>query len=311
MNIKTQIKKQLNDLLAGRVRHPRFTKQEIEASNGKQHENLWRFIFALEPARVYSGGRKYSQRRSQGIDSQGGDGLGCLWRLATRYECRAVDVIGRTHKYLDRGMESVVFLDGDGHVIKVRQLRTYTLECVVDQLANVVYHNYLFPNESYTLIDIAVYDVNGREEYSLILEQPLVVPLLDEKGYIKKPDSEEIIIGLKNTHEQFSFYDSSMVGEAYPYDDEEVEAGKRVAYNNNFYICDFQPGRNTFIDSETHKLRFIDPRIGLNNPNAGFGFSKYGQRTNNGFINKALTDDDYEALYERYAEDAEMDEFVF
>jgi hypothetical protein len=204
-------------------------------------------------------------------------------------------------------MESVVFLDGDGHVIKVRQLRTYTLECVVDQLANVVYHNYLFPNEKYTLIDVAVYDVNGREEYSLILEQPLVVPLLDEKGYIKKPDSEEIIIGLKNTHEQFSFYDSSMVGEAYSYDDEEVETGKSVAYNTHFYICDFQPGRNTFIDGKTHHLRFIDPRIGLNDPGAGFAFSKYGQRNNKGIIAKTLADDDYHTIYERYVEEEEMD----
>jgi hypothetical protein len=204
-------------------------------------------------------------------------------------------------------MESVVFLDGDGHVIKVRQLKTYTLECVVGQLANIVYHNYLFPNESYTLIDVVVYDVNGHNEYSLILEQPLVIPLLDEKGVIKKPDYGEIIVSLRSSHEKFWFYDSSIDDETSSFDDIEVDAGKRVAYNTHFYICDFQPGRNTFIDGKTHHLRFIDPRIGLNDPGAGFAFSKYGQRNNKGIIAKTLTDDDYDAIYERYAEEEEID----
>lgn len=301
-----QIQKQLNDLLSGRVRHPRFTKQEIEASNGKQHENLWRFIFALEPARVYTGGSKYGERGSQGVDSKSSEGLGLLRRMATRYECSPAEVIVRTHKYFDRGMESVVFLDGNGHVIKVRQLRVYGVEYVVDQLANIVYHNYLFPNESYTLIDIVVYEKNGCDDYALILEQPFVTPLLNKDGFIMKPTDEHIIMALNQSSGKFSFHYSSSYDDSASCDENEIE-GTIVGYNANFYVGDFQPGRNTFIDSKTQKLRFVDPRLTLNDPGAGFSFSKYGRRTNKGVIPKVLTEEDYDALYEQYAEEAEMD----
>ena len=37
-------------------------------------------------------------------------------------------------------------------------------------------------------------------------------------------------------------------------------------YNSDYYISDLQPGRNTVIDADSGRVRFIDPRITLNDP---------------------------------------------
>ena len=233
--------------------------------------------------------------------------------MATRIGRRAVELVGETHKYFDRGMESVVFLDNDGHVLKVRELRTYSVECVLDQLSTLVYHNYLFPNESYTLIDVVLYDESERDEYALILEQDFVQPKLNADGFIVRPSYGQIMSALGKTPEIFSLYDSSLKYSDFDSskDDENEEADKSVAYNGNFFLCDFQPGRNTFIDSETGAVRFIDPRIGLNDPGAGFPYSQFGNRTSKGMIPKPLSSDDYDDIYDQYAQEAEMYEEMF
>ena len=43
-------------------------------------------------------------------------------------------------------------------------------------------------------------------------------------------------------------------------------------------VYDFKPGRNTFIDAMTGEVRFIDPRVDINDPGAGFSVSKFGKR---------------------------------
>ena len=43
-------------------------------------------------------------------------------------------------------------------------------------------------------------------------------------------------------------------------------------------VYDFKPGRNTFIDAATGEVRFIDPRVDINDPGAGFSVSKFGKR---------------------------------
>ena len=43
--------------------------------------------------------------------------------------------------------------------------------------------------------------------------------------------------------------------------------GERLRfYNSDYYISDLQPGRNTVIDADSGRVRFIDPRITLNDP---------------------------------------------
>ena len=308
INEDEQIQKQLEDLFLGLVHHPRFKRQEVEASNGKRHEKLWRFILALESAYVHAGGNGAGSSWQGRNDSQGCEWLGLLRRMATRIGRRAVELVGETHKYFDRGMESVVFLDNDGHVLKVRELRVYSVDGVVDQLSTLVYHNYLFPNERYTLIDVVVYSENERDEYALILEQDFVSPKLNADGFILKPSYGQIMLALGRTPEAFSMYDSwsRNCDSSSSEDDENVEAGKSVAYTGNFFVCDFQPGRNTFIDSATGAVRFIDPRIGLNDPGAGFPYSQYGNRTSKGVVPKPLTAEDYDDIYDQYAQEAEM-----
>jgi len=45
-----------------------------------------------------------------------------------------------------------------------------------------------------------------------------------------------------------------------------------------FIVYDFKPGRNTFIDAVTGEIRFIDPRVAINDPGAGFAVSRFGKR---------------------------------
>ena len=50
-------------------------------------------------------------------------------------------------------------------------------------------------------------------------------------------------------------------------------------YNEDYYLSDFQPGRNTVVDAESGELRFIDLRVTLNDPDGPMTpASKYGQR---------------------------------
>ena len=50
-------------------------------------------------------------------------------------------------------------------------------------------------------------------------------------------------------------------------------------YNSDYYISDLQPGRNTVIDAKTGLVRFIDPRIVLNDPEGPITHaSKFGSR---------------------------------
>lgn len=60
---------------------------------------------------------------------------------------------------------------------------------------------------------------------------------------------------------------------------EVVDVAKYKAYNGDFLVFDSQPGRNTFIDAKTGRVRFIDPRIMLNTPEENFSAaSRFGKR---------------------------------
>ena len=91
------------------------------------------------------------------------------------------------------GSESEVFSPGDGTVRKVRLLRPYGIDAVLDDLAKIVYHNYLFPADAYVVNGVLVYDNAGRDEYFLDLSQPLVLPLRDENGFTAAPSEEQIL----------------------------------------------------------------------------------------------------------------------
>ena len=275
------------DVRKGRLRYPRFRADEIAASTGKEHGKLWQYILSLESARMdgrraRGGSEVYGRAASQvrrGGSEWGRVGTGSAQSPSVAYSPK--------YKKLDSGTESEVFDTGDGWVVKVRQIHPLSIGDVIDELAKVVYHNYLFPGEKYVLDDIVRHEHDGYREFYLILRQPFVTPKT-ENGRIVQPTYAQIWQLMKSRPQGFTFMDLSSrpaeTGEYGDYsssdgdEDEVVSAVKKVAYNRQFVVYDFQPGRNTFIDAKSGKVRFIDPRIDINDPGAGFRYSKYGMR---------------------------------
>ena len=275
------------DIRKGRMLYPRFRADEISASTGKEHGKLWQYILSLESARMdgrraRGGSEVYGKAASQvrrGGSEWGRVGTGSAQSPSVAYSPK--------YRKLDSGTESEVFDTGDGWVVKVRQIHPLSIGDVIDELAKVVYHNYLFPGEKYVLDDIVRHEHDGYREFYLILRQPFVTPKT-ENGRIVQPTYAQIWQLMKSRPQGFTFMDlSSRPAETGEYGDysssdgdegEVVPAVKKVAYNRQFVVYDFQPGRNTFIDAKTGKVRFIDPRIDINDPGAGFRYSKYGTR---------------------------------
>ena len=279
----------MRGLGTGELKHPRFTKDEAAASEGTEHERLWNFILSLESPEVYPGGGQEGSSRIVGDASQGGGWLGQLRRMATRYESDPGELIDSSFKFLDKGAESQVYVgEHSDRVLKVRKLSAYSLDGVKSELAKIVYHNYLFPKDAYTLRDIAVWDNNGYDIYYLVLEQPLVTPKTDAEGHIIAPSEGQIFEALNKTKQRFRIHDEAWNRHgADDFDSTDssdmdsadfVPSARKIAYNSQFMVYDFKPGRNTFIDAETGEVRFIDPRVDINDPGAGFSVSRFGKR---------------------------------
>lgn len=295
-----RVRATVDALSSGTIRHPRFTKQEVKASNGTEHSKFWNIVLSMEPADVYAGGGAFGSSRSGGNGSRGGEGLGFLWELATRYGRSPVEVVGERRKYLDSGVESKVFLNENDKVVKVRRLSGYNVDGVVGELAKIAYHNYLFPKDAYTLVDLAVHENGGYDEYYLVLEQPFVTPLTDGRGNVVPPTDDQIFAALQDTPERFSVISGVDESDDDSESGDVVEAAKMMAYNGQHVVYDFQPGRNTFIDAETGEVRFIDPRVDLNDPGAGFPVSRFGERNSKGTVRRVSTEsyDDYDGYDE-------------
>lgn len=308
-----KVRATVDAMSSGTLRHPRFTRQEVKASNGHEHDRLWGVILSLEPAGPYAGaGGSLSQVTSR-PHPQGGKGLGLLRELATRYGSDPRSVIEKDADFLDAGAESRVYRAESGRVVKVRRLNAVNAEGVVDALARLVYHNRLFPKDAYTLADVAVWDNGGYDEYYLVLEQPFVTPKTDGRGFIVPPTDAQIFAALAGTSQRFTFM------RGYGAEDSEtaqgssgmVEAARVVAAGPDYAVYDFKPGANTFIDAETGEVRFIDPRVDLNDPAAGFPHSRFGERNSRGTVRKTSATsydeyDDYDGYGDEY-EDVDFD----
>ena len=202
--------------------------------------------------------------------------------MATRYGREPGEIASEDHKYFDRGAESRIYDTGEGTVIKVRRLDAYDMDGIKLALAKIVYHNYLFPKDAYQLHDIAVWEnKRGFDEFYMILEQPLVTPMRDADGNIIEPSQGAIIEALKKTGQKFSitggYYDNGDTPSSSNTEDV-VECAKMVAASGDYIVYDFKPGRNTFLDAETGEVRFIDPRVDINDPTDNFVYSKFGKR---------------------------------
>jgi hypothetical protein len=197
----------MRGLESGELKHPRFTQDEFAASKGVRHERLWSYLLSLESPDIHAGGGQGIDGGKGGNDPQGSKGMGLVRRVATRYGRDPEEVIASRHKYFDKGVESKVYVTGGDTVIKVRKLNAYDLDGVKHELAKIVYHNYLFPKDAYTLRDIAVWDKNGYDQFYLIVEQPLVRPKTDAKGNIIAPSEGAIFQALNKAGKRFAQWD--------------------------------------------------------------------------------------------------------
>ncbi len=286
----------MRGLGSGELKHPRFTKEEAAASKGTEHERLWNYILSLESPDMDGGGAEAVDRGQRGENSQGGGRLGRLGRVATRYGRDPKEIAAADHKYFDRGAESWIYDSGNGTVIKVRRLDAYDMDGVTHALAKIVYHNYLFPKDAYRLQEIAVWrNDHDHDEFYMILEQPMVTPKRDANGNIIEPSEGQIFEALNKGKQKFKIWDEAWsrreseaeYDPAHEFDSSDDDdfsdadfatSARKIAYNGDYMVYDFKPGRNTFIDANTGEVRFIDPRIDINDPGAGFSVSKFGKR---------------------------------
>lgn len=297
----------LDGIINGRIKYPRFTPEEVKASYGEEHEQLWDFILYLENAKLHRRRVGSEQNSSFGEVKQNSSSIRSISELGTRIGWDPRQRFGGTLrvdneilKFLGSGAQSFVYVTEKNRVRKFKEIHPYDENSIIDELSSLVYHNYLFPKDSYKLNDILRYEKDGYKSYFLDIEQELVIPQKDSEGYTIQPSYGQIIEALNKSPLSFALHteyqsnnvDSFDSSNDYDSDSEVVPAAKQIAYNGQFFIYDFKPGENTFLDSTTGEIRFIDPRIEINVPGEPFSVSKFGKRKKyDGFLDKIDFDD--------------------
>ena len=143
----------LEAIINGTVRIRRFNAQEQNGSSRDADRLLWLGILraeselaAFECGKVCSGapatlgGPTPPYRFLKSIAQPLPPSFGELAELLGHYE--------------DRGQESIVCNSGDGFVNKLRPMRPSILSGYFAPLANIIYHNRIFPQDRYTLENI-------------------------------------------------------------------------------------------------------------------------------------------------------------
>lgn len=250
------------DAIADGMIAGRFTQKEAETLNETGHQGLRNLITSLDRAGTFPEG----EGGTAGESGDGG-GQGFLGEVA---ELSPQDpAVG--DRYLGEGSESKVFEDAtSGKAVKIRPIPGADKAALREQLDALTRHNALFPKNAYAARIVSYKGDDGHIDYYLRLTQPLVRPLRDADGYTAKPTEEQIVAELMKIRQDWVFHDtlddsvtdtdggSDMVG-----------ADRFMAVCPDYVVTDFKPGENTFIDEETGEVRFIDPRVLRNSPNAG------------------------------------------
>ena len=250
------------EVLNGKTRTWRFTAEEQSGSSDTADRLLWLGILRAEHelvASLFGGLCEGAGEPSRGTPSP----YRFLKELAQPLPGTFESLSEKLGFYEDRGQESIVCDSGDGFVNKLRPMKPSILTGYLAPLANIVYHNRLFPDERYTLENIYAFG----ERYYMVLRQQRVDILLDDKGYPVKPMADQIRAAIEALPVELI---ESIGGETVEDSSESTETGdvgERLRfYNSDYYISDLQPGRNTVIDAVSGRVRFIDPRITLNDP---------------------------------------------
>lgn len=252
----------VGEVLNGKTRIWRFTAEEQSGSSDTADRLLWLGILRAEhelAASLFGGLCEGAGEPSRGTPSP----YRFLKELAQPLPGTFESLSEKLGFYEDRGQESIVCDSGDGFVNKLRPMKPSILTGYLAPLANIVYHNRLFPDERYTLENIYAFG----ERYYMVLRQQRVDILLDDKGYPVKPMADQIRAAIEALPVELI---ESIGGETVEDSSESTETGdvgERLRfYNSDYYISDLQPGRNTVIDAVSGRVRFIDPRIALNDP---------------------------------------------
>jgi len=260
----------LEEILNGTFTFRRFTRKEQIGSSDPADRFLW---LAILRAELELAGKGCAGLCAGAPAAAGTTAPPC--RFLTTLSDVLPDSFGKLAsdlgRFRDRGRESIVFDAGDGFVYKLRRMVPSILSGYMAPLAAIVYHNAIFPRDRYTLETIYC----DGTRYFMVLKQPLVEMALDADGYPVRPTGmqvhnaiTELDIGLKMySHGECSDDDVDDVGDSGSSDSEAESAEHLKFYNGDYYISDLQPGRNTVIDSSSGAVRFIDPRITLNDPN--------------------------------------------
>ena len=253
----------LEALINGTVRIRRFNAQEQGSSSRDADRLLWLGILraeselaTLERGKVCPGtpaplgGTPPPCRFLKSIAQPLPPSFGELAELLGHYE--------------DRGQESIVCNSGDGFVNKLRPMRPSILSGYFAPLASIIYHNRIFPKDRYTLENI--YFQGSR--YFMVLRQERVEILLNDDGYPEKPTAGMIRAAISALNIGLVEYCGDDFPDASSSDSDidETDGSRMRFYNADYYISDLQPGRNTVIDANNGNVRFIDPRITLNDP---------------------------------------------
>ena len=252
----------VGEVLNGKTRIWRFTAEEQSGSSDTADRLLWLGILRAEhelAAALFGGMPERQDSQARGTPSP----YRFLRELAQPIPKNFDALVKDIGRYEDRGQESIVCDSGDGFVNKLRPMKPSILTGYLALFANIVYHNRLFPDERYTLENIYAFG----ERYYMVLRQQRVDILLDDKGYPVKPMADQIRAAIEALPVELI---ESIGGETVEDSSESTETGdvgERLRfYNSDYYISDLQPGRNTVIDAVSGRVRFIDPRITLNDP---------------------------------------------
>ena len=266
----------VDEVLNGKTRIWRFTAEEQGGSSDIADRFLWLGILRAEHelAEVLFGSLCDGTREpSRGTPSP----YRFLKELAQPLPGSFEDLSEKLGFYEDRGQESIVCDSGDGFVNKLRPMKPSVFTGYLAPLANIVYHNRIFPNERYTLENI----YSQGERYFMVLRQERVEILLDASGYPVKPTGDQIRAAVAELPVSLTEYAGDVDAERESSESPQSgDGGERLRfYNSDYYISDLQPGRNVVLDAETGKLRFIDPRITLNDPDGPLTpVSRFGAR---------------------------------
>ena len=237
----------VREVLNGQTRIWRFTAEEQGGSSDIADRLLWLGILRAEyelAAALFGGvseGADASTRRTPSP-------YRFLKDIAQPIPTSFNELVEEIGRYEDRGQESIVCDGGDGFVNKLRPMKPSSLTGYLAPLANIVYHNRMFPRERYTLENIYVFG----ERYYMGLRQERVDILLDGEGYPVRPTADQIRAAIEKLPVQLVEYVGGEEG-----GNARRNPLRRVTVVND---CGFITSTITFRIFSLDAIRFLMPR---------------------------------------------------